>query len=154
MSNVDDRENAASRSKNRRARTTPLVGLARAIIAARIETAGDRPLFSSATGVPLTTSGVGTALVSRRGKSPLAAFASHDLRRTAASEMDAIGIPRDVIGEIVGHGSEDGKSSRTLFRHDLKNDLILRKTRALEAWDARLRTLISGETSNNVRRLR
>jgi integrase len=76
---------AASRSKNKHARTTPLVGWARSIVAARIEAAGDGPMFPSATGGPLTASSIGTALNSRRDKFPIAAFTSHDLRRTAAS---------------------------------------------------------------------
>ena len=113
----------ASRSKNKRTRTTPLIGLARAIVTARIEAAGDGPLFPSATGAPLTASCIGTALNTRRSKLPIAAFTSHDLRRTAASMMDSIGISRDVIGAIVGHGSGDDKSSRTLFRHYLWDDL-------------------------------
>jgi integrase len=140
----------ASRSKNGRSRTIPLVGAARAIIAARIEAAGDGPLFPSATGAPLTASSIGAALNSRRSKLPIAAFTSHDLRRTAASMMDSIGVSRDVIGAIVGHGSDDDKGSRTLFRHYLKSDLIVRKTHALEAWDARLRAIISGESTDNI----
>ena len=140
----------ASRSKSARTRTTPLVGLARAIIAARIEAAGDGPLFPSATGEALTASSIGVALNSRRSRLPIAAFTSHDLRRTAASTMDAIGIPRDLIGALVGHGSGDDKSSRTLFRHYLKNDLIERKTRALEAWNAWLKAIIANEAQAKV----
>ena len=140
----------ASRSKNARTRTTPLVGLARAIIAARIEAAGDGPLFPSATGAPLTASSIGVALNSRRSRLPIAAFTSHDLRRTVASTMDSIGVSRDVIGALVGHGSGDDKSSRTLFRHYLKNDLIERKTSALEVWNAWLKAVLANEPQDNV----
>ena len=135
----------ASRSKNARPRTTPLVGLARAIIAARIEAAGDGPLFPSATGAPLTASSIGTALNSRRSRLPIAAFTSHDLRRTVASTMDSIGVSRDVIGELVGHSSGDDKSSRTLFRHYLKDRLIERKTIALKAWNEWLKAVIENK---------
>ena len=140
----------ASRSKSARTRTTPLVGLAREILAARIEAAGDEPLFPSTTGAPLTASSVGVALNARRSKLPIAAFTSHDLRRTAASMMDSIGVPRDVIGAIVGHSSEDGKNSRTLFRHYLKNDLIERKTTALKAWNECLKAVIENKPQDNV----
>lgn len=69
--------------------------------------------------------------------------------------MYEIGISKDVIGATVGHGSDDGdKSARTLIRHYLWTDLIERKTRALEMWDVRLRNIIAGETSSNVRQLR
>lgn len=64
--------------------------------------------------------------------------------------MDSIGIPRDVIGAIVGHDSGDEKGSRTLFRHYLKDDLIVRKTHALEAWDARLKAILADEPTGNV----
>jgi integrase len=140
----------ASRSKNKRSRTTPLVGLARTIIEARFEAAGDGPLFSSETGGVLTSAAVGTALLSRRSRLPIASFRTHDLRRTAATTMYEIGIPRDVIGAIVGHGSEGGASSRTLIRHYLNTDLITLKTHALEKWDARLRAIISGAPADNV----
>jgi integrase len=130
----------AARSKNKRVRITPLVGLARQIIEARITAAGDDGrLFSSETGAAQTSAGIGTALFIRRSRLPIALFRSHDLRRTAATMMFELGIPKDTIGAIVGHGAEDDRGSRTLIRHYLKSDIITRKTHALEAWDARLR---------------
>ena len=139
-----------ARSKNKRARITPLVGLARTIIAARIDDADGGPLFLSETGRALTTAIVGEALYARRARLPIEAFASHDLRRTVATEMYAMGIARDVIGAIVGHGSEDRGASRTLIRHYLKSDLVERKARALEGWDARLKAIIDDEARANV----
>ena len=140
----------SARSKNEKSRLTPLVGLARTIIEVRIEAVGDGPLFRSETGGVLTAAAVGNALLVRRNRLPIALFKTHDLRRTAASAMYENGIPRDVIGAIVGHGSDDDKGSRTLIRHYLKSDLIERKTHALEAWDERLRTIISGASVDNV----
>jgi integrase len=139
-----------SRSKNKRSRLTPLVGLARTIIEARV---GDGPLFPSDVGGVLTSAAVGTALLSRRRQLPIAAFRSHDLRRTAASLMYELGISRDTISAIVGHADEGERGSRTLIRHYLKSDLIERKRRALEAWDARLHAIISGAPVGNVVRL-
>jgi integrase len=140
----------AERAKNKRPRTTPLVGLARQIIAARIDVAGDGPLFSSEAGGVLTSAAVGTALLSRRCRLPIAVFRSHDLRRTAASLMYELGISRDTISAIVGHADEGGRGSRTLIRHYLKSDLIERKRGALEAWDARLQAIISDAPADNV----
>jgi integrase len=140
----------AERAKNKRPRTTPLVGLARQIIAARIDVAGDGPLFSSETGGVLTSAAVGTALLSRRRRLPIAVFRSHDLRRTAASLMYEFGISRDTISAIVGHADEGERGSRALIRHYLKSDLIERKRRALEAWDARLHAIISGAPVDNI----
>jgi integrase len=139
-----------SRSKNKRPRVTPLVGLARQIITARINDAGDGPLFPSQTGVVLTSAAVGNALLVRRDRLPIAMFRTHDLRRTAATLMYENGNSRDVIGAIVGHSSEGGASSRTLIKHYLNSDLIKLKTKALEDWDARLRDLISGQPAGKV----
>jgi integrase len=145
----------ASDSKNGKSRVTPLVGLARTIIAARIDDAGDGPLFVSEAGAALTSNSIGTTLYNRRDKLPIAVVRTHDLRRTAASMMYAIRIARDTIGAIVGHGSDDGdRGSRTLIRHYLKSDLIERKTRALEEWDARLKAIIANEPQPNVVPLR
>jgi integrase len=140
-----------SRSKNKRPRVTPLVGLARQMIAARMNDAGDGPLFPSQTGAVLTSAAVGNALLVRRDRSPIAVFRTHDLRRSAATMMYEIGIPRDVIGAIVGHSSDDGdRGSRTLIKHYLKSDLIKLKTHALEKWDARLHDIISGAPAENA----
>ena len=98
----------ALRSKNGKQRVTPLVGHARAIVASRLDVAKDGLLFLSERGEPLTSNSVGTALYNRRDKLPIALVRSHDLRRTAASMMHAMGIARDTIGAIVGHGSDDG----------------------------------------------
>ena len=141
----------ASRSKNKRARVTPIVGVVRTIIGARIDAAVDGVLFPSAVGSALTSVSVGTALLSRRDRLPIAMFRSHDLRRTMASLMYELGIAKDVIGAIVGHGGEDEKSSRVLIRHYLKSDLIERKRHALETWDAHLRNIIAGQApADNV----
>jgi integrase len=111
----------AARSKNKRPRVTPLVGAARSIIEARIADAADDVLFPDAVGGALTSVSVGTALLRRRRRLPIATFKSHDLRRTAASLMYELGIAKDVIGAIVGHGGEDEKSARVLIRHYLKS---------------------------------
>jgi integrase len=141
----------ASRSKNKRARVTPLVGQARAIVAARIEAAGGGPLFPAVTGRPLPSAAIATALYNRRAGLPIAAFGTHDLRRTVATQMEEIGIAENVIGSIVGHGAEGGKQSvRTLRRHYLKGDLITRKTHALEKWETRLKAIIADDQQPNV----
>lgn len=144
----------SARSKNKKSRLTPLVGHARTIIAARIEAVGDGPLFPSETGRALSAAAVGNALLVRRDRLPIALFKTHDLRRSVASAMYENGVPRDVIGAIVGHGAEGGSISRTLIRHYLKSDLIARKTAALEKWDAQLKAIIANELTDNVVHLR
>jgi integrase len=137
----------ATRSKNGRPRTTPILSLAREIIEPRLANAGDDLLFLSERDAPLTSSAIGTEL--GRRQLPVDRFTSHDLRRTMASTMLELGVSRDVIGALVGHEGGD-RTSRVLIRHYLKSDLIARKTRALETWDARLRAIISGNATDNV----
>jgi integrase len=139
----------AARSKNAKPRITPLLGLSREIIERRLDDAGNDLLFLSERGAPLTSAGVGTELSRRSGALPIDPFTSHDLRRTMASTMFELGVSRDVIGAIIGHEGGE-KTSRTLIRHYLKSDLIERKRRALEAWDARLQEFISGAPVDNV----
>ena len=141
----------ALRSKNGKQRVTPLVGCARAIVEARLEAAGDGLLFPSETGAPLTSNSVGTALYNRRHRMPIPPFTSHDLRRTAASMMLELGIPLDVIGAIVGHGSEDDRKLAHAESGTISNQILIeRKTRALEKWDARLQAIIANEPQTNV----
>jgi integrase len=137
------------RSKNKRARVTPIIGLAREILERRLQWVGnDGVLFPNERGRPLVSARIGTALAYRRHRFPegLGWFGSHDLRRTAVSMMDEMGISRELIGAIVGHSVDDqGRSVQTLLRHYLKSDLLDRKRVALERWDARVREILSGE---------
>jgi len=139
-----------ARSKNGRERVTPLVGIARDIVAARIPKSG--PVFASATGTPLTASHVGQALLKRRRRSPIPPFGSHDLRRSFATALDEMGVSIDLIAAIVGHEASVRRETRTLVRHYLRTDKLDRKRAALEAWDARLRSILRGEfqTTNVV----
>jgi hypothetical protein len=61
------------------------------------------------------------------------------------SLMFDLGIAKDTIGAIVGHGSDDDRGTRTLLRHYKKTDQIMLKTRALEKYDAYLKAIISGQ---------
>jgi integrase len=140
----------AQRSKNSRARITPLVGMAREIIEERLPTSG--PVFPSDAGTPLTASHVGGALITRRERLPIAHFSTHDMRRTFATALDTMGVSLDLIAAIVGHESSSGREAKTLIRHYLRTDKLDRKRTTLDAWDARLRLIITGtaETENVI----
>jgi integrase len=70
----------------------------------------------------------------------------HDLRRTAASNMTALGISRLVASKILNH-VETGVTA-VCNRHGYDAE----KCHALEAWSARLEEIVSGKpaTSNVV----
>jgi integrase len=136
----------ALRSKNKKPRATPIIGLARTVIEARLEAAEDEVLFPTERGDAHTASTIGRALHARRSRQPFEEVVrSHDLRRTAVSLMFELGIAKDTIGAIIGHGSDDDRGARTLLRHYKKTDQIVLKTRALEAYDAHLQSIISGQ---------
>ena len=65
-------------------------------------------------------------------------FRAHDFRRTAASMMAGMGIPRLVIGKILNH-VEPG-ITRVYDRHSYDKE----KKEALNAWGARISRIVSG----------
>jgi integrase len=143
----------AARSKNKRPRVTPLVGIARRITEARLAATPGGPLFTAETGKPLTAAHIGHYLLSRRGRLPIDKFTTHDLRRTVATVLAEMGIALELVAAVVGHEA-GGRETRTLVRHYVRTDLIERKRPALEAWDRRLCETIKGaRASSNVTRL-
>ena len=134
----------ATRSKNKKARITPIVGIARQIIAMRLDVVKKGPLFPSETGSPLTSAHVGHSLKYRRAKMLITYFVTHDLRRTVATGLVDLGFPLDLVAAVVGH-EIGGKDTRTLVRHYVRTDQIDRKRTALEAWDARLNAILLGQ---------
>jgi integrase len=139
----------AHRSKNKKPRGTPLVGIARSILEARLKQTGSGPLFVNATGAVLRSNDVGAAIITRRKKIPIQHFVSHDLRRTVATQLAELGTPFDLIGAILGH--ETGNANvRVLSRHYLRTDLIDRKRNAMIVWDDRLSDIIAGRATGNT----
>src|SRR5579885_773028 len=142
----------AVRSKNKRPRVTPLVGLARQIIEARLSAVHAGPLFKAETGTILTAAHIGHYLLARRDKLPIDKFTTHDLRRTVATMLTEMGIGLDLIAAVIGHEA-GGKETRTLVRHYVRTDLIERKVHVLRAWDERLQDIVAGRETSKVVRL-
>jgi integrase len=135
----------AARSKNGRARVTPLVGFAREIVENRLKIINQGPLFTTEQGDPLTSNCVASLIVKRRREIPIEHFTSHDLRRTVATSLVDLGFSFDVVATVLGHET-GSKNVRTLIRHYVRSDQVDRKRIALEAWDSRLRQILRGET--------
>jgi site-specific recombinase XerD len=138
----------AARSKNKRERTTPMVGLARELIEARLKPANDGRLFLSESGADLGSSLVGQHIVHRWNRLPVAKFSTHDLRRTASVSMAKLGISLETVAMVIGHEAGDG--TRTLARHYLPDDFLDRKADALAKWDRRLRAILAGEAGKII----
>jgi integrase len=142
----------AARSKNKRPRVTPLVGVARQIIEARLSILQSGPLFVAETGRALRTGNVGHFLHVRRDRLPISKFTTHDLRRTVATMLAEMGVALDVVAAVIGHEA-GGKDTRTLVRHYVRTDLIWRKSQVLLAWDDRLLSILAGKEDRNVVKL-
>jgi integrase len=138
----------AERAKNGKERVTPIVGIAREIVARRLVGADDL-LFLSSTGVEIDSNLLASHLYQRQNRFPVTHFTSHDLRRTVASQMASMGIPLETIALTVGHAAGQ-KATRTLVRHYVFDGMLNRKWRALEAWDQRLRLILEGVSDSNV----
>lgn len=70
----------------------------------------------------------------------------HDLRRTVASQMAAMGIGENIVARVLNHASEIGKTitGSVYIRHSY----AVEKRHALEAWGAELERIIHSKTSN------
>ena len=138
------------RSKNKRARVTPILGLALDIISTRLKTSDDA-LFLSETGKPHTSGSVAQQLRTRWSRLPIAKFGTHDLRRSTATMMTKLGLPLELVASIVGHTtSESGSGTQTLVRHYVHDQFIDRKLQGLTQWDRRLRSILAGEAGKVV----
>ncbi len=71
-------------------------------------------------------------------------FVPHDLRRTAASYMTGMGMPRLTVKKILNHVESD--VTATYDRHSYDQE----KRQALEAWGQRLDEIVSGRAAAAV----
>ena len=142
----------AGRSKNGRPRVTPILGMAREIVEARLSGVEKGPLFVLENGAVMSSAHLGHYLLTRRSKLPIATFTTHDLRRTFASLLVEMGIALDLVAAIVGH-ELGGRDTRTLIKHYVRTDMLERKAHALQVWDQRLRAIVTGEEAAKVVRL-
>lgn len=140
----------ASRSKNKRLRRTPLVGMARHIVSERLAIYASGPLFFGEMGGGLTSQYIASMMVKRRrGVMPISHFTSHDLRRTVATRLVEIGVPYEVSAAVLGH-EVGGKEVRVLVRHYVRTDLLDQKCAALAAWDTQLARILAGSFASGT----
>jgi len=66
----------------------------------------------------------------------------HDLRRTVASHLAAMGVGENIVARVLNHASEIGKTitGAVYIRHSFAAE----KRHALEVWAAHLHVIISG----------
>lgn len=79
----------------------------------------------------------------------VSSFTPHDVRRTVASRLGAMGMGRVVIGKILGHADPSVTAIYDVHSYDTE------KRQALEAWARRLDEIVSGSApASNVTELR
>jgi integrase len=129
----------SSRVKNAKAHAVPLSDVAIAIIREAIADAGEGDhVFPGYTSRSLGN----TLLVARRaGKLTGEHWTVHDLRRTAATGMAALGIAPHVVSRILNHSQSGGSTSitqRVYNQHSYADE----KRAALDAWASRLAQIV------------
>lgn len=73
-------------------------------------------------------------------------FTPHDIRRTGATHMTAMGISRLVVSKILNH-TDNNSITAVYDRHSYDNE----KRHALEAWSQKLKEIIDdSESANNI----
>jgi integrase len=133
----------AGRSKNGRARVTPLIGSSREIVREALVERKSQFLFATGVGNALTSSHIGTCLLARRAKLPIARFTTHDHRRTVVTMLVEMGVSLDIVAAVVGHEA-GGRETRTLIRHYVRTDLVHRKREVLLRWNEHIKKVVDG----------
>ena len=132
----------AERMKNKRIHRVWIgTGPARAILARLQEIGGGSPwLFPSPKGErPMGATASGHAIRRSLEGLGMAAFSSHDLRRTVATRMGEMGIHPHIIGKVLSH-----TDSSVTATHYNKWSYDQDKQKALERWASRLLEITEG----------
>jgi len=134
------------KSKNKLSHRVPLSPLAREILVqARALAGASRWVFPSPRGEgPVAGPAVDHAMRRNRGVFGLEYFTPHDLRRSAASHMTGMSIPRLVVSKILNHVESGVTAVYDRYSYDPE------KRQALDAWARKLQAIIGGAADNVV----
>jgi integrase len=135
----------ASRVKNGTAHSVPLSGLALKLIGEALADAGDSPFVFPDGDRPRSPAGIAHEVyfAHRRDRSPIAHWTVHDLRRTALTDMAALGVAPIVLGAVANHLTTT-KAGVTLAVY-ARYTYAAEKRAALDLWADRLIAILEGE---------
>lgn len=77
-------------------------------------------------------------------------FDQRDLRRTAETSLQKLGVDREVRAHLLSHGRSQGVQGKHYERHDFLRE----KRQALNKWAAHLERIIEGKSEQKILRLR
>ena len=123
------------RTKSERVHRIPITALAAELIGKQPKT--NAWVFSSSLkSRPLQVHALSHALRHNREHFGLQRFTPHDLRRTCASHLAAVGVERFLIGRVLNHADREITGIYDRYSYDKE------KRRALEKWERKLRSII------------
>ncbi|MHC4608035.1 MAG: tyrosine-type recombinase/integrase, partial [Planctomycetota bacterium] len=131
------------RTKAARAQRVPLTRLALAEVKACPR--GDSWVFPSFKGQALKVMALSHAVRHNREHFGIERWTPHDLRRTAASHLAALGTDRFTLARILNHADREVTGVYDRYTYDEE------KRRALRKWDRRLQAIVSGEAPQEDR---
>jgi integrase len=147
-----------ARAKNGHAHAVPLSEMAVQVIEEALGDAGKKSafVFPGENGGPLTSPVVSSAIARAhkadagrpRGRFGIAAWSTHDLRRTTLTNLARIGVAPHVIAHVANHRSLT--KTGVTFAHYVQHSYEGEKRQALELWSDRLHAIISGAAARVV----
>ena len=128
----------------------PLSPLAVEILSEAKELSKDTPwVFPGLLGNgPLNPRSVSQAIIKNRAEFGIDHWTVHDLRRTAATLMTSLGIPRLTVSKVLNHS--EGGATKIYDRHAYDAE----KRQALETWSRKLESILTGKTAKIVNLIR
>lgn len=130
-----------SKTKNGSPHKVPLSPLAMGILSEAKKLSEDTPwVFPGISrNGHLNPRTISQAIIKNREKFKIAHFTAHDLRRTAASLMTGVGIPRLTVSKVLNHS--EGGATKIYDRHTYDSE----KRQALETWSRKLESILTGK---------
>ena len=136
------------RSKNGKAHRVPLSPLAKRLIE---HASGDDFLFPSprkngpnGEQIPIEARALTNAITKNRHLIEAKRFCTHDLRRTAATKIAELGVPRFDIAKILNHSDHAVTAVYDHYGYDAE------KKKALLKWGRKLQEILDGKKSKKV----
>jgi integrase len=136
-----------ARTKNKRAHTVPLSGMAREVLQAVPRIAGPREYVFTRNGRTAMSAGTRfvrrlNALMERRAGHKVPEWRLHDIRRTVATGLQRLGVPQEVTEAVLNHKSGKITGVAAVYaRHDYAQE----KADALERWAHEVQRIVGGE---------